>query len=814
MTFTDALELDELLLVDRLTEHLERGVNQDALDATRRLSTAIEPGQPLAALAHALLALGEQGSRSLQGLVKLDSARKVLLDEACHVVEAAGAVRLNLHEWLRQVETRVGAEARGGTAELTRTPERDTDRLHYFLWTATRAHFGSDAGVALLLPICYRALRRRLRHANPTAADRGRGRESATVADDLPHQLAVFIRCVSPARLDRDQLRAGEVTLGDVRDAVANYRAAGKIAEDETHERYVRQIAETLDIDWQAREADSASFISFDPAAKRAFGFDPHRRVRVEEDVDEDGRRLGLVAWQEADDGGYESPFESTVTVRFGAWYNGASTRATSRWTTRERRVISPNEARRLFRHMDELATKQQGALAALLLWLAFTTGLPIQRLLNLRSIGNKNLRDIPGLMASVPEDFPVFLTIESGTLIATPSLGVVPTGFVDTRVYRPITSAVPLALGERGMRYATIAAGDRRRANITGAPPFVFRRPKQPERAMTLDDIPDFLKAFSPIALPHPSADHDSLSWARLRASLRPYAVEAGLTPLSSALASGRATRSMRTILHYVSYAASDFYRDHLRTLNHIESIISDASDDRDEGVPTSALDYIPGGLGAAYVPRSGLVAIAWQATCECIAVQATNTPERSNAATLRAAFALMVGTGLRAQELGGITRAHLDLEAALLRVTGKPSAYFREAREIALNRFVVEELRRYTETAEANNSTTTTMLFAVMRADGSKSELGRGALARLVELLGLRAGIPFDLRTLRHALRTELHDLGAPFEIVNEVFGHVTTDETIAHQLSGARVANVNNAFREWTQQAVSRLLAATKA
>ena len=75
MTFTDALKLDELLLVDRLTEHLERGVNQDALDATRRLSTAIEPGQPLAALAHALLALGEQGSRSLQGLVKLDSCR-------------------------------------------------------------------------------------------------------------------------------------------------------------------------------------------------------------------------------------------------------------------------------------------------------------------------------------------------------------------------------------------------------------------------------------------------------------------------------------------------------------------------------------------------------------------------------------------------------------------------------------------------------------------------------------------------------------------------------------------------------------------
>jgi site-specific recombinase XerD len=67
----------------------------------------------------------------------------------------------------------------------------------------------------------------------------------------------------------------------------------------------------------------------------------------------------------------------------------------------------------------------------------------------------------------------------------------------------------------------------------------------------------------------------------------------------------------------------------------------------------------------------------------------------------------------------------------------------------------------------------------------------------------------VRFATRTLRHALRTELHERGAPFEAVNEAFGHVTMEETVTHLLSGEYLAPLQQSFRDSAQAAALSLL-----
>lgn len=78
-----------------------------------------------------------------------------------------------------------------------------------------------------------------------------------------------------------------------------------------------------------------------------------------------------------------------------------------------------------------------------------------------------------------------------------------------------------------------------------------------------------------------------------------------------------------------------------------------------------------------------------------------------------------------------------------------------------------------------------------------------------QLILELGLEDHIPFCTRTLRHALRTELHERGTSYEAVNEAFGHTVTEGTVMHQLSGGRLGRTQELFRAEAQLAASALL-----
>jgi site-specific recombinase XerD len=102
---------------------------------------------------------------------------------------------------------------------------------------------------------------------------------------------------------------------------------------------------------------------------------------------------------------------------------------------------------------------------------------------------------------------------------------------------------------------------------------------------------------------------------------------------------------------------------------------------------------------------------------------------------------------------------------------------------------------------------------LFVEAMRDGSVRALTPESLRRILESSGLSSDVPFSLRTLRHALRTALHEEGAPFESVNEAFGHVTMEETVMHRLSGHRLPDVQRAFRKCAQESARALLGGKK-
>jgi len=143
------------------------------------------------------------------------------------------------------------------------------------------------------------------------------------------------------------------------------------------------------------------------------------------------------------------------------------------------------------------------------------------------------------------------------------------------------------------------------------------------------------------------------------------------------------------------------------------------------------------------------------------------------------------------------------------LLRVEGKPNALFREAREVPLGRFAVETLREYLRAVDEAGGPKSDVLLRVGGSSGP-ADLRPGDVGALVTCMGLREAFPFAVRTLRHSLRTALHEGGAPFASVNEAFGHVTVEESAWHRLSGLCIGTAQGEFRRHAEAAVERLLA----
>ncbi|HKQ05472.1 MAG TPA: hypothetical protein VJ464_10085 [Blastocatellia bacterium] len=624
-------------VAERIAKRLFNGETESARDGTKDLAQDIEARPGFQPLAHALLALGE--GRSIQGIARLSRARKIFLDEACSEVELAIEETDQLRGWIDSLESRLQALARSRTRRvLLEPPEIQQDRLHYFLWLATRVEADHSQTVKILLPICYKALKSRLKSNHS-------GTNGGSILDDLPHQLAVFIRFFPQEQLRNGSLTNGHISYQAVEEAVDLYhKSESGIAELETRDRYVRQISETLGL--AKRRASAASGhcgLGFNREAKEALGFDADQRITAEEDLDEDGRSLGLLVWPDVEEESYEHRYESARYIDFGNWCRGSGPRASAYWTTRERRVVTPNELRRLVHLFDSNTQTPVKARGALLLWLALITGLPIKRLLNLRLL--RSVEEVEAIIqfdVETAEESPIYLYAEGGVLLATPShdleMGV---RLIPGSAYRPRACLVPMALGGRGQRYAQVAVSDRLDRDRKGA--FVFSSPYRPAQAMTLDDLSGALEKISRDGC----LGQYPITWSKLSRSLRAYSVEAGMTPLLSGVTTGRPTRAMTTILHYVGYDADRFYADHACAVSYIERIADRGLDqfskeglDMDQRIAS----VVRGCIGASYVPRRGLVARAWAAICECSSPGVISNQTELNAATLRAAFALMV--------------------------------------------------------------------------------------------------------------------------------------------------------------------------
>jgi integrase len=793
-------------VAERIAKWLFKGETKSALDGTKGLAEEIEAQPGFQPLAHALLALGE--SKSIQGIARLNRARKIFLDEACFAAEIAIGETRQLRGWLERLESRLQALARSRARRVfLEPPEIQQDRLHYFLWLATRAEADHGKNVEILMPICYRALKSRLRSISSASTN------GISILDDLPYQLAIFIRFFPQEQLSRSSLTNGYISYRDVEEAVDSYhKSESGIAELETRDRYVRQISETLGLDKhraKARAASDHSGLEFCREAEEALGFDADQRITAEEDLDENGRSLGLLVWPDVEEEGYEHRYESARYIDFGAWRRGSGPRAPAYWTTRERRVVTPNELRRLVHLLDRNIKTPVQARGALLLWLALITGLPIKRLLNLRLLRSvQEVESIIELDVETAEESPIYLYVRGGVLLATPSHDLEMGGrLIPNSAYRSRACLVPMTLGERGRRYAQVAVSDR--VDRDGNESFVFSSPYRPAQAMTLDNLSGTLEKVSrDVCL-----RQDPITWSKLSKSLHPYSVEGGLTPLLSGITTGCPTRSIITILHYVAYDACRFYADHARAVSYIERIIDQGSgQSSNEGLNLDQriADVALGCIGASYVPRCGLVARAWAAICERSAPTMISNQAELNAATLRAAFALMVSTGIRQQEFFELRRQNLDLDSGLLRIKGKGNAYFREAREIPVAEVAINELRTYfAKIASFAGTDMKDAVFVIANKDRRLEGLQRGTIDRLILESGLGEHVPFCTRTLRHALRTELHERGASYEAVNEAFGHTVTEGTLTHQLSGGRLGRTQERFRAEAQLAASALL-----
>jgi integrase len=592
----------------------------------------------------------------------------------------------------------------------------------------------------------------------------------------------------------------------DVRAAVeAYYNSPEGFEEDDTRDEYLKQLTEALFPEPDApRAPGGAGGHVHRPGAIRVPGVAPDREVFTADDLDEDGRSVGLLTWQEPAHNDFGHPYESARYVRFGSWQARHAARAAWRWTTRELRVATPNELRRLLNLLDELVEQGRLADSALLIWLALITGMQLKRLLSMQLIDEGSVADSLNEAASAG-DAPVYFCPERGMLFFTPAHDpAAPSRLVDDAVYRRRARLVPIWIGERGRRYAAVALA--KRVNPTSH--LVF--PRSPVRHFP--ETPRYYRYWLGAIAVTALGQWNNFTWSKLSASLRPYSVEAGYTPLLSAIVGDNPTRPLRTILHYVAYDAARLFADHARVVSHFER----ASGFEPQEEPAFSVEgllapLVTGCFGAAYAPRPGLVARAWASIAARALVRAGEAAaERLNALTLRAAFALMASTGIRRQEVAPLRRSRLDLAAKILRVEGKTSAYFRESREVSLPELAIAELRAYVEaTSGLDLVGSTDALFVYAPPDGAVRELEPGTIDELASRLGLGAQVPFSTQALRNALRTELHERGAPFEAVNEAFGHVTMEETVIHRLSGRYLPALQQAFRDAAEGAARALL-----
>lgn len=145
-----------------------------------------------------------------------------------------------------------------------------------------------------------------------------------------------------------------------------------------------------------------------------------------------------------------------------------------------------------------------------------------------------------------------------------------------------------------------------------------------------------------------------------------------------------------------------------------------------------------------------------------------------------------LLYASGLRVSELAGLRLSDLDLEAGVVRCTGKGD----KQRLVPMHRAAQKQLRHYLERARpqlARAFPLTPYLFP----NGRGGRLSRQALWKRLRAYGIAAGLdqPLYPHRLRHSFATHLLEGGADLRSLQALLGHadIQTTQIYTHVVTG---------------------------
>ena len=140
------------------------------------------------------------------------------------------------------------------------------------------------------------------------------------------------------------------------------------------------------------------------------------------------------------------------------------------------------------------------------------------------------------------------------------------------------------------------------------------------------------------------------------------------------------------------------------------------------------------------------------------------------------RAMLELLYATGLRVSELVALSLQQINLQAGVIKVTGKGN----KERLVPLGEEAVDWLQKFLGSARSHllNGRSTNFLFPTARG----SAMTRQAFWHNLKRYARRAGITTELspHTLRHAFATHLLNHGADLRVVQMLLGHADLSTT----------------------------------
>ena len=164
------------------------------------------------------------------------------------------------------------------------------------------------------------------------------------------------------------------------------------------------------------------------------------------------------------------------------------------------------------------------------------------------------------------------------------------------------------------------------------------------------------------------------------------------------------------------------------------------------------------------------------------------------------RAMLELMYASGLRVSEIVGLPKDAVDLEAGILRVSGKGG----KQRLVPFGRSAARWLTRYLESSRpALDRRRSPHLFLSSRA----GPMTRQRFWQLIETHGRTAGISSRLtpHSLRHSFATHLLEHGADLRALQMMLGHADIATTQVYtQVSRSRLRRVYDAFHPRARRA----------